>query len=844
MEIETVEHLKAFLSPFTCDLEGYTGLVVTDRSQEDAKSNKRWGSFREFFPDVANGDIDLPFEVLADSHDLEVYFTPAVLSEKSRLEAKYAASNTVWIDFDEEVDWQHFDPAPSIVVQTSEQKHHCYWLLTEPLTDGNDQRYMNKKFLEFFAGGDESGFDATQLLKLPWGKNLKFGSQNEDGTPFAPRVLKFEPELRYSEVGLAHMPEPTPPDKMAALSVIPDMPEADRGWATYLEEFEFALTDALAARVSNLQTGGEEKRSGTLYNLTRSLLDALTSPEDVFHVLLGSPNDKFTADHGAVKGAHLLWKDVTRIAAKREQDIAKKAPTDLNFVDATYDNKELNPNQKGNMISDYVLEKLEETGVFVQSVIGECFYYDQQNKMAAKVYTVDDKDVSPFAGLICGRFKINPGTLRSILSGVLKNAITRCRSKPKLKFHYFAFYDVETNKVYVDSYNGQMYVLDGRTVEVQPHGVDDVYFYGGNSEFPIPFQYNPEYTQGGLEFYVLDGPNYTTQGHRITRPEIHHLLKTWVSSFFFIDRMETKPIVLMHGAAGSGKTALFQNLSIMFTGDSSQAVTAIPTKTEAFDLQVTQSSYLFYDNVEVNKKEMQEKLAQVATGYTVKQRELYTTSDMVTVKSRAFVGITSRTIDRIQDDVVQRYIIVPVHPFTSNKDHQMKPMSKILKDVSDNRDALWSELLDFVNKIVLQIERQDVDASTTTLRMADYGAMLELTSAITGTSPKKVENFIQSMQDEVVGENDPLFAALKKVVELPNHASDRRYTPTELFDLLKKVNRKVVTQYSSANKCGRQLKVFIGNGSLERSGFIVTPHTVGHNSYYTIQDTRDEEGIE
>lgn len=837
MDIQTVEHLKAFLSAFTQGLEGYIGLTITDRSQEDATANKRWGAFQNLYVEVANGEVNLPFDVLADAQDLEVYYTPVVLSEQSRLQAKFAASRVAWIDFDEPVDWQHFNPAPSIVVQTSENKHHCYWLMSEPITDVNDQRYWNKRFLEFFNGGDESGFDATQLLKLPWGKNLKFGSRLADGSAFEPRVLKYMPDLKYTEAGLAHMPEPTVqlPDAVD-LSTMGELPESDKGWAGYLEDFKGKLTPALVEKVGNRQDGGEEKRSGVLFGLTKSLLEALTSPEDVYHILLGSPNDKFSADHGMGKGAALLWKDINRIAAKREIDVASEGIED--FINRTLDDKTINQNQKGNIIAEYVLSELEETGVFVHSTIDECFYYDHRNGESAKVYSVDDKLSSPFAGLICDRSTLNSGTSTNILKGVLNKAINVCRSKPKTKFHHFAHYNEVTNRVYVDRYNGQMYVLNGTTVEVQSHGADGVYFYGTENDEAKAFEYSPLYRPGGLDAYIFDGPNYTTQGNNISRPELRHLLKTWVTSFFFIDRMKTKPIVLMWGAAGSGKTCLYQCLSTLFTGEDTDAVTEIPKDTATFNMQVTQSSYIFYDNVEVNKAEMQEKLAQVATGYNVKLRKLYTTNDMASVKARSFVGITSRTIDKIQEDVVERYIIIPVHPFKSNTDHQMKPMSVILRDVTANRDILWSELLDFVNKVILQLERTNMDDTTTKLRMADYGAMLEVTSKITGMSPVKIEKFIEGMQGDVVGENDPLFTAIGKLVEQPNHDPHKKYSPTEAHAILTRANRKVNAKYGSANKMSRQIKVFIGNGQFERNGFLVTPHTSGNNNLYSFEDIR------
>lgn len=835
------ENLLAFLKPFAEGADGFIGFTKADRSQ-DPDDNKRWGAFVNWYGESGSGQVDLPFDVLSEDPKWEYYFTPAVLSEDSRLQSKFQHSNAIWIDFDEPVDWQRFTPAPSIVVQTSENKHHCYWLLEEPITNVNDMRYWCKRFLEYFSGGDESGFDATQLLKLPWGLNLKLKSRNMDGTPWAPKVVKFEPDLKYTELSFEHIPEPSVRVAEAVdLSALPDLPELDFGWQYYLEQFRHSIPQKILEKIRQVQEGGEEKRSGVLYHIICELFDVLDSPDDVFSILLGSPNDKFTADQGA-RGASLLWKDINRVSAKRDKD--KSSPTLSSTVQEIMNGKSSH-REKGIEVDAYVMGSLKELGTFIQSQLGECFYVDQRTG-AAKLYSVNTESTGPFSGLIRRRFGLNAGVDRNILSGILHSAVNECQLKTKTTFHHFAHYDIQANLVYVDKYDGFMYVLNGEDIDLKQHGYNGVYFYQNeNNEFPRPFDYDPEYTEGGLDALVLDGPNFTTQGHKISRKELRHLLKTWVAAFFFPTTMDTKPIVLVHGAADSGKTTLFQNLSVMFTGDSTFSVTEIPKDVKEFNVQVTQSSYIFYDNVEVNKPEMQVKLAQVATGFTVKMRKLFTTNEMVSVKARSFVGITSRTIDRIQDDVVQRYIIIPVHPFSANADtNSRRAMSNILKEVMDNRDALWSEMLDFVNKMVKQIGRHGLQQTGTKLRMADYGAMLDLTASMVGMSSAKMEEFILTLQAEIVSENDPIFTALIKLVEGTSYDPEAKYSPKTLHETLGRLHRRMLAQYGTPNKFGRALRGYISNGQLERYGIHVENIASGNNNYFTIVDARGAEHFE
>lgn len=833
------EDLLAFLAPFAEGADGYLGFVRADRSQ-DPDDNKKWGEFHNWYGSCGQGEVDLPFDVLSENPKWEYYFTPAVLTEENRRQSKFGHSNVIWIDFDEPVDWAEFEPAPSIVVQTSEEKHHCYWVLREPITNPNDMRYWNSRFVHFFGPdeSDKSGIDATQLLKLPWGLNLKLGSRNEDGTPWSPRVIKFDPDLKYSEADFVNVPEPpVEQDTVVDLDAIGAVPEVEKGYRGYLDEYTKQIPKKLHEKVLTAQEGGEEKRSGVLYNLTCELFDALNDPSRVFHVLLGSPNDKFSADHGA-RGADLLWKDINRVCSKRK-DRERVSPQVAEEISEILADKDLSRDEQEFKIAESVMEKLRKTGKFLLTANGEAYYADQKTGNSVTLYDVSISSESRFVSLcIRKRNGFLAGSNSKRITNISHEALAECLESKPVRFHHFAYYDYMRNLVYVDRYDGTMYVLDGESIVQQPHGYDNVWFHQEHgSEFPRPFEYISEYPEFGLETLILDGPNYTTQGNGISRAEIRHMLKTWVTSFFFPELMDTRPIVLVQGSRDSGKTTFFQNLSIMLTGDSTDAVADMPDNTRLFDVHVSQSSYLFYDNVEVNKKELQRKLAQVATGYTVKDRKMYTNNQMISDKARAFVGITSRTLDRIQDDVASRYIILPVHTFSA-KTQERRPLNEILKDVMRNRDALWSELLDFVNLTIKEVGQHGLGRGTVKIRMAEYGALLDLTCGMAGLSYKKMENFIRKMQAEVVSENDPLFNAFKDMVEALDHDPERKYKSKELLDALTRINRKVGSAYPTPNKFTRQIQTYINDEQLERHGVEIIIHKSGNNSSFSVRATQ------
>lgn len=822
-----------FLKPFTAGDPGFLGLVVTDRSQDSAEANKKWSDFRNIYIECNNGEVNLPEEALSDNPDLEWYFTPAILASESRVQSNFQHSNVIWIDFDEPVEWQTFDPPPSIVVQTSEEKHHCYWIVKKRITDVNDMRYWCKRFLLHFGNGDESGFDGTQLLKLPWGLNLKLGSK-VDGEHFVPRIAKFDTNLVYAESDFSMMKEPVLvlPDAVD-LSEIADLPDVGRKtWDKFAKDYD--VPQDLMLRLYELQDGGEEKRSGALYSLQCTLLEAFDNHADmVFHVLYRSPNDKFTADHGEGKGAQLLWRDINRVLSKQESIKAKAGPIDVikKIIKSKSDFSE-----KGNQINQVVFDKLDQLGHFIQNDIA--YYYVSVKTGMARMYPVSIKSDSPFAGMIREEFGLNAGTDKSYISGILHEAVAFCQRTSKIQFYHFSHYDVLENKVYVDRYDGSMYVLDGKKIIHVPYGHDGIYFHPNEDTlFPKAYEYVKKYKKGSFESLILDGPNYiTADSHGTTRKELRHLLRTWVASFFFPTAMDTKPIICIYGAADSGKTTLFQNLSIMFTGDSTFSVTEMPKDSKQFNNDVTNNAYIFYDNVEVNKKDLQEKLAQVATGYTLKIRKLYSSNETVSYKARCFVGITTRTLDKIQEDVAQRYIMIPVQPFNIGGGNQRQSMSHILRQVTSQRNELWSELLDYVNKIVKTIdERGGLHTTTVSIRMADYGALLDLTCSMDGMSFPKIEGYILRMQTEIMKQNDPLFAAMIAVLNAYN-GDMGEVTCGDMLKMLIGTDRRMKSVYTSSQKLSRRLTEYIENGSFSRAGINVEKVVSGKNHRFRVRE--------
>jgi hypothetical protein len=121
------------------------------------------------YPRAADTAAEWILEKAQDGH--EVYFCAHLLTEPRRIKENATAVHTLWGDLDG-ADVPEGEISPTAVVQSSPGKFHCYWRLADPIPP-QDAELLNKR-LALEIGADPSGFDLTQLLRVPGTVNYKY----------------------------------------------------------------------------------------------------------------------------------------------------------------------------------------------------------------------------------------------------------------------------------------------------------------------------------------------------------------------------------------------------------------------------------------------------------------------------------------------------------------------------------------------------------------------------------------------------------------------------------------------------------------------------------------------
>ena len=109
----------------------------------------------------------------ASAMGYDCYFVPSVLKSEGRKKSDFKESNVVWMDYDNATVLPDFkDLIPTTVIESSPAKFHVYWNIDKSLTLSALEAI--NKGLNYEYGGDKSGVDATQLLRVPGTMNYKY----------------------------------------------------------------------------------------------------------------------------------------------------------------------------------------------------------------------------------------------------------------------------------------------------------------------------------------------------------------------------------------------------------------------------------------------------------------------------------------------------------------------------------------------------------------------------------------------------------------------------------------------------------------------------------------------
>lgn len=285
--------------------EGYVCIAASDPNKGKTSFTQSFFSWPE-----QREEMLAYIERRVKRHNL--WYCTSLLDAKERRKDTCLPGRLVWADLDT-CKPELVDPAPSIVVESSPLRYQALWRLSSTIPPDVAEEYSKRIAYRYNANGaDPSGWDLTQLLRVPLTYNYKYEDRE-----VVPEVLllsasedTIDPDV-FEQIELTELKKEHGEDD--AFDV--PMPELDElpqpEWAIYRAKEELNRTP-----FSTLYTQTPDKSedwSSKLWHLITICLEAGLTQEETLSVAASAACNKYRRDNRPMR---YLWRDVLKADAR------------------------------------------------------------------------------------------------------------------------------------------------------------------------------------------------------------------------------------------------------------------------------------------------------------------------------------------------------------------------------------------------------------------------------------------------------------------------------------------------------------------------------------------------
>jgi hypothetical protein len=269
--------------------------ALTPKAQSDFK--------QAFFEWPAQTDEIAQY--ISSCKDRNVYFCTTLLSERKR-EKKFCLPGYVaWADLDL-VNPSDKEPEPSCIIETSPSRFQAYWRL-DSITDPDILEDLSRR-LTYHLGADKSGWDLTQLLRVPHTTNYKYVEKPKievvsvSGTRVPRQIILDLPDPELPVVG----GNGSGPDLAEPMPVIASLPDVE--YVMYAYKNELVRIEGFGVLYGR-EPEKNEDWSKMLWRLINICIEAGMNKEEVFSIAHNAACNKYNRDN---RPPEYLWREVLK----------------------------------------------------------------------------------------------------------------------------------------------------------------------------------------------------------------------------------------------------------------------------------------------------------------------------------------------------------------------------------------------------------------------------------------------------------------------------------------------------------------------------------------------------
>lgn len=617
--------------------------------------NGHWIEHWFKWPDDGEAIVEFAAHLAGD-----IYFSSHLFSTCKSEKCNVLPTYTIQADLDEAL-VNNLPFEPTLLVRTSEGRHHAYWHCSAEVTEE-----LSKAITYSIYNCDLSGWTLGHRMRLPNTQNFKYNP------PHKCEVVEDSLNVITAEqIQLLPKPEAEPDE--GDMSWVNDVvPNISTGPFELLE----SIKHGISIKVYNQYDKLVDDRSAYLWSLINAALRNNLTLDETFTLAYNSVNNKFKGL--ANGGVRELKKDIIRAKTRNKtnsEDI-QEAVSQLRKIPGF-------AFEKKSSVAKLVIDVMQGMGIFSHTDDDNLWY---TVNLTGRPVQVSSTSIY-LESLLHNTFGLNPSETEAHYT--YKAIEAHCRNLPAdTAVSSISYYDEVSNTLYLHSGRRDVFKITADDFTTLVNGSNKIVFPWNQLNTPF-FPAEPE----GIEWKHILLERVTNNVLNMDQKQAAALIEVWFIFLLMRNSCVARPILALFGQPGAGKSTLFKRIYTLLYGRNRELGGV--TKPEDFDHAVSTDPLVVLDNVDTWERWLPDRLAQSAASSDIIKRRLYTDNDSFIQRRQAILGITAHNPKFGREDVADRLLIISFERLKS-----FLPEKFILDTIGNYRSRIWMSIIRDVQKVL------------------------------------------------------------------------------------------------------------------------------------------------